>query len=155
MAEPQPPNIQEGADAPDVLPANAEDRAAAQAMSSLDARPDEDAAPKKELDIKSLNDAMKNLGAAQGEGKSAVTAGTKKEEAPKKLVKVDQADVALLVSMTSICDMGVCVLMCGLSGGTARYVQGQGDGVATSARCGRGQGYDCVGHGGMISNNGQ
>ncbi len=36
MAEPQPSNITEGADAPDVLPANAEDRKAAQAMSSLD-----------------------------------------------------------------------------------------------------------------------
>lgn len=96
MAEPQPPNVQEGADAPDVLPANAEDRKAAQAMSSLDAKPDEDAAPKKEIDLKALNDAMKNLGAAQ-EQKAPGAAGAKKEEAPKKLVKVDQADVTLLV----------------------------------------------------------
>ncbi|KAK5123286.1 hypothetical protein LTR85_002716 [Meristemomyces frigidus] len=95
MAEPQPPEVQEGADAPDVLPANAEDRKAAQAMSSLDAKPDEDAAPKKEMDMKALNDAMKNLGAAQ-EPKASATAGSKKEEAPKKLVKVDQADVTLL-----------------------------------------------------------
>ena len=98
MAEPQPPNVQEGADQPDVLPANAEDRKAAQAMSSLDAKGDEDtAAPKKEVDLKALNDAMKNLGVGP-EQKKADT--VKKEEAPKKsLVKVDQADVALLVRL--------------------------------------------------------
>jgi len=152
--EPQPPNVHEGADAPDVLPANAEDRAAAQAMSSLDARPDEDAAPKKELDIKALNDAMKNLGAAQGEGKSAVAAGTKKDEAPKKLVKVDQADVALLVSTTFVLWEFVSDGL-GSLGGPARYVQGQGNGVAKSARCGRRQGYDCVGYGGIVPNNSQ
>lgn len=96
MAEPQPPNVTEGADAPDALPANAEDRKAAQAMSSLDAKGEDEAAPKKEIDLKALNDAMKNLGVVQ---QSPTTAATpvKKEEAPKKLVKVDQADVALLV----------------------------------------------------------
>ncbi|EMC94856.1 hypothetical protein BAUCODRAFT_73494 [Baudoinia panamericana UAMH 10762] len=93
--EPQPPNVQEGADAPDVLPANAEDRKAAQAMSSLDTKGDEDAAPKKEIDLKALNDAMKNLGV--GQESKASTAAAKKEDAPKKLVKVDQADVTLLV----------------------------------------------------------
>lgn len=96
MAEPQAPNVTEGADAPDALPANAEDRKAAQAMSSLDAKGEDEAAPKKEIDLKALNDAMKNLGVVQ---QSPTTAATpvKKEEAPKKLVKVDQADVALLV----------------------------------------------------------
>ena len=98
MAEPQPPNVTEGADAPDVLPANAEDRKAAQAMSSLDTKGEETAAPKKEIDLKALNDAMKNLGAAQ-ESKTPAAAAAKKEEAAKKLVKVDQADVALLVYM--------------------------------------------------------
>jgi len=99
MAEPQPFNVQEGADAPDVVPANAEDRKAAQAMSSLDTKQDEDSGPKKEIDIKALNDAMKNLGGAQGQNKIAggVAAKNEEEEAPKKLVKVDQADVALLV----------------------------------------------------------
>lgn len=94
MAEPQPPNVQEGADQPDVLPANAEDRKAAQAMSSLDAKGEEDAAPKKEIDLKALNDAMKNLGVASEQKKPDTV---KKEEAPKKLIKVDQADVTLLV----------------------------------------------------------
>ena len=67
-------------------------------MSSLDAKGDEDtAAPKKEVDLKALNDAMKNLGVGP-EQKKADT--VKKEEAPKKsLVKVDQADVALLVRL--------------------------------------------------------
>lgn len=92
--EPQPPNVQEGADQPDVLPANAEDRKAAQAMSSLDAKGEEDAAPKKEIDLKALNDAMKNLGVASEQKKPDTV---KKEGAPKKLIKVDQADVTLLV----------------------------------------------------------
>jgi len=96
--EPQPPNIQEGADAPDVLPANAEDRKAAQAMSSLDAKPDEDAAPKKEIDVKALNAAMKSLGGGQEKKAGGAAAAKKEQEAPKKVVKVDQADVALLVS---------------------------------------------------------
>ncbi|KAK4951204.1 hypothetical protein LTR10_010177 [Elasticomyces elasticus] len=93
MAEPQPSNVQEGADAPDVLPANAEDRKAAQAMSSLDVKGEDDAAPK-EMDLKALNDAMKNLGASQEQNTSSLTAAKKEE--PKKLIKVDQADVALL-----------------------------------------------------------
>ncbi|QIW96827.1 hypothetical protein AMS68_002345 [Peltaster fructicola] len=94
MTEPQPPNVQEGADPPDVLPANAEDRKAAQALSSLDAKGDDDGANKKELDIKALNDAMSRLGV--GKTKTSKPTETKKEE-PKKLVKVDQADVTLLV----------------------------------------------------------
>jgi hypothetical protein len=94
MAEPQPPNVQEGADAPDALPANAEDRKAAQAMSSLDAKGNDEDAPKKEIDLKALNDAMKNLGAADPKAPSVAA---KKEEGPKKLIKVDQADVTLLV----------------------------------------------------------
>lgn len=122
MAEPQPPNVSEGADAPDVLPANAEDRKAAAAMSSLDAKPDEDAAPKKEIDLKALNDAMKNLGGASQEQKAGAGAvGAKKEEAPKKLVKVDQADVTLMVSALPWIGGAVVwwcgiVLICGVTG---------------------------------------
>ena len=92
--EPQPPNVQEGADSSDILPANAEDRKAAQALSSLDAKGEEDVTPKKEIDLKALNDAMRNLGVASEQKKPEAV---KKEEAPKKLIKVDQADVALLV----------------------------------------------------------
>ena len=95
--EPQPPNVQEGADPPDALPASAEDRKAAKAMSSLETNKVEDdtaAVPKKEVDVKALNDAIKfmELGGEQKKPEKV-----KKEEAPKPLVKVDQADVSLLV----------------------------------------------------------
>jgi hypothetical protein len=96
MAEPQPSNVKEGSDQPDVLPANAEDRKAAQAMSSLDARGDDDGnAPKKEADLKALGEALKSLDVNQAQQKRTEIA--KKEEAPKKVIKVDQADVSLLV----------------------------------------------------------
>lgn len=94
--EPRPTDIQEGAEQPESLPANAEDRKAAKAMSKLDTRGEEEPTqPKKEVDLKALNDAMKNLGVGQETEKPQAA---KKEEAPKPLVKVDQADVALLVS---------------------------------------------------------
>lgn len=100
--EPQPSNVTEGADPPDVLPANAEDRKAAQALSSLDAKGDDNAAPKKEVDVKALGEAMRNLELAGGAQKPAVgSAAAKKEEAPKKLLKVDAADVNLLVGVAN------------------------------------------------------
>ena len=102
--EPQPPNVREGLDQPDVLPANAEDRKAAAALSSLDAKGEDDAAPpKKEVDLKALGEAMKNLEFTPAPKKPTETA--RKEEAPKKLVKVDPADVALLVGS---CSLSVC-----------------------------------------------
>lgn len=94
--EPQPTNIQEGADPPDALPANAEDRKAAKAMSSLESNKIEDDGPKKEVDLKALNDAITKLGGGEGQKKLEAV---KKEEGPAKpLVKVDATDVALLVS---------------------------------------------------------
>ncbi|KAF7190214.1 hypothetical protein HII31_08545 [Pseudocercospora fuligena] len=93
--EPQPSNVQEGADAPDVLPASKEDRKAAQALSSLDAKVNDDAGAKKEVDLKALGDALKNL---DGQNTQKSSAAVKKEEAPKKpLIKVAAEDVALLV----------------------------------------------------------
>lgn len=104
MAEPQPPNVQEGADPPDALPANAEDRKAAKAMSSLEGPQAEDEAnaKPKEADIKALRDAMEMLGTPQEQeqaqsGRDLAEAGKKKEEVRKPVIKVDQADVALLV----------------------------------------------------------
>lgn len=94
MAEPQPSNVHEGIDPSDTLPANVEDRKAAQALSSLDAKGDDDATVKKGLDLKALNDAMQRL--TTGQGQSDKPTAVKKEE-PKKVVKVDSADVALLV----------------------------------------------------------
>ncbi|EGP91250.1 unnamed protein product [Zymoseptoria tritici ST99CH_1A5] len=103
MAEPQPSNVTEGADPPDVIPATAEDRKAAQAMSSLDAKGDDNAAPKKEVDLKALEKAMKDFEINQ-KPKTSSTGGTavKKEEAPKKIVKVDPADVALLIDQLDL-----------------------------------------------------
>ncbi|EME50050.1 hypothetical protein DOTSEDRAFT_20438 [Dothistroma septosporum NZE10] len=99
--EPQPSNITAGADAPDVLPANAEDRKAAAALSSLDAKGDDNAAPKKEVDLKALGEAMKNLDFSQGSTKPTA-AKKEKEEAPKPLVKVNPADVTLLVEQLDL-----------------------------------------------------
>jgi len=97
--EPLPTDIQEGMEQPESLPANAEDRKAAKAMDKLDVRgSDEDAQPKKEMDLKALNDAMKNLGVGQEKEKPKTV---KKEDAPKPLLKVDQADVAFIVSHCS------------------------------------------------------
>ena len=86
--EPQPSNVQEGADAPDVVPASKEDRKAAAALSSLDVKEDQDATPnKKEVDLKALGEAMKNL--EVGQSTQTKSAAVKKEEAPKKpLIKV-------------------------------------------------------------------
>ncbi|GAB7358352.1 hypothetical protein MBLNU230_g2423t1 [Neophaeotheca triangularis] len=97
--EPQPSNVTEGADAPDVVPANAEDRKAAAAMSSLDTRGEDETKPKKDVDMKAVQEAMKNLETGtQPQGKAmAVESSKKKEEAPKKpLVKVDAADITLI-----------------------------------------------------------
>lgn len=103
--EPQPATVQEGADPPDVLPANAEDRKAAAAMSSLDVKTDDaPAAPKKEVDAKALAEAMKYLSVGQTDGGAAKKTEAKKKEAEpaKPLVKVDQADVALLVEQLDL-----------------------------------------------------
>ncbi|KAL7620856.1 hypothetical protein AAE478_009854 [Parahypoxylon ruwenzoriense] len=91
MAEPQPRNIQEGASTGDVedevqtTAKSAEDRKAAAAMASLDARGD-DATPQHAVDQEAVSKAMKSLGSG---------AATEKKEVKK--VKVDAADVALLV----------------------------------------------------------
>lgn len=96
MAEPQPNNVTEGADPPDVVPASEEDRKAAQAMSSLDATTN-DEAPKKEVDQEALSKALKDFEISQAPKKTNAGTVVKKEEAPKKIIKVDAADVALLV----------------------------------------------------------
>jgi len=91
--EPQPSSVHEGASSPSAPTGTAEDRKAAAALSSLDARDDDNAA-KKEVDSKALGEAMKNL-TVSGEKKDEKT---KAEAAPKKVVKIDAQDVALLVS---------------------------------------------------------
>src|SRR5277367_1781540 len=107
MAEAQPPTIVEGAttgDIEDEIPQaakSAEDRKAAAALSSLDAPREDDSASTKDVDQEAVRKAMDRLAvttAAAGEGKKKEN--EKKEV--KKAVKVDQADVALVVSASII-----------------------------------------------------
>ena len=97
-SSPQPADIREGAEVAEtdenpVLPANAEDRKAAEAMSSLERRgdDDEDSSKTKNVDTEALGKAMKDLGATEAGG-----SGAKSEE---KKIKIDGSDVTLLVSI--------------------------------------------------------
>ncbi|KFH46447.1 hypothetical protein ACRE_027390 [Hapsidospora chrysogenum ATCC 11550] len=105
MADKQPPTVVEGAttgDVEDVLPTakSAEDRKAASALASLDTASAGDEAPDaSNVDKDAVTKAMKNLpggggGATSGPAAAAAAAAA----APaRKTVKVDAADVALLV----------------------------------------------------------
>ncbi|KAJ1327762.1 HYPK UBA domain-containing protein [Microdochium nivale] len=96
MAEPQPSNVKEGAtgeieDEVQATAKSAEDRKAAAAMASMDARDDSaggSGAGSASVDQEAVSKAMKNLGGGGGGGGA--------QEVNKK-VKVDAADVALLV----------------------------------------------------------
>lgn len=118
MADKQPPNVVEGAttgDVEDDVPPtaaakSAEDRKAAAALSSLDSAPDDASSSRNNVDQDAVNKAMKNLGAvaagsatgasslsgpaAQGQGASALPI--------RKNIKVDAADVALLVDQLDL-----------------------------------------------------
>ena len=83
MAEPQPSAIREGTADPHAPTSTADDRKAAAALSTLDVQ--EDNGVKKEVDSKALDKAMKKLNVND----------TKDKE--KKNVKVEPADVNLLV----------------------------------------------------------
>ena len=103
MGEPQPSAIRESADAEDIehppAPASAEDRKAAAALSSLDAKDDDEFTVQKlDVDQKALGDAMSRLQVA-GKGKETGENKSRTEGEVKKKVKVDQADVALLVCL--------------------------------------------------------
>jgi hypothetical protein len=90
MAEPQPSSVHEGAADPHAPTSTAEDRKAAAALSTLDAQ--EDTSEKKEVDTKALDKAMKGLGVQDKKG----------EESVKKVVKVEAADVNLLVGLVAV-----------------------------------------------------
>ena len=96
-SSPQPADVREGAkvaeaDENQALPANAEDRKAAEAMSSLERRgdDDEDSSKSKNVDTEALGKAMKDLGATES--------GTSIVQGEEKKIKIDGADVSLLVS---------------------------------------------------------
>ena len=117
MAEPQPSTVHEGAD-PDAaeasenpsVPASAEDRKAAAALSSLETHggvEDEDSSRRKlNIDADALGKAMRNLEIVAGENKTKVKGKEeiKKEEVKK--VKVDPKDVSLVVRYSSCCGCG-------------------------------------------------
>jgi len=101
MAEAQPPAIVEGAttgDVDDEIPVaakSAEDRKAAAALSSLDAPREDESSSTKDVDQEAVRKAMDRLA-----GSGANGAVAKKEDGKKvvkKAVKVDQADITLLV----------------------------------------------------------
>lgn len=107
MAEPQPRDIREGADPEDdnpAVPASAEERKTAAALSSLDARNDDEETPsqKTNVDQEALGKAMSQLGVNRGEKEK----GKAKEAEVKKKVKVEAADVALLVGGESDAELG-------------------------------------------------
>ena len=102
MAEPdQPSSIQEGMptdpeEETPALPADAEGRKAAAALSSLDAQNDtDDGAQKTHAETEALGKAMSQLAMTGGE--KAGGKDVKKEAEVKKKVKVDAGDVTLLV----------------------------------------------------------
>jgi len=88
--ERQPASVVEGADVEEEAPVakSAEDRKAQAALSKLDAKDDDASAASKDVDQDAVNRAMNNLGGDAGK--------TEKKEVKK--IKVDAADVALLVS---------------------------------------------------------
>lgn len=95
MAEPQPRNVKEGATTGDVeeevtKAKSAEDRKAAAALASMDSNGD--GAEAANVDVAAVNKAMKNLG-------TAASAPAEKKEVKK--IKVDAADVSLVVSTPS------------------------------------------------------
>jgi hypothetical protein len=104
MAETQPPNVVEGAttgDIDDELPVaakSAEDRKAAAALSSLDAPRDDDASATKDVDREAVRKAMDRL-AGSGAANGAAAKKGEDKQVPKKVIKVDQADVTLLVCL--------------------------------------------------------
>ncbi|KND91295.1 hypothetical protein TOPH_04153 [Tolypocladium ophioglossoides CBS 100239] len=104
MADKQPPTVVEGAtgDVDDELPAakSAEDRKAASALASLDANND-DAAAARDVDQEAVNKAMKSHGGAGAAAASKTNASAAKA-APTKNVKVDAADVALVVDQLEL-----------------------------------------------------
>lgn len=147
--EPVPLEVQEGLEQPEALPANAEDRKAAKAMSKLDTRGEEEPAQKKEVDLKALNDAMKNLDVEQK--KKEKPAAVRKEEAPKALVKVDPADVTLVVGFVRATQRITLQSLNNHADGTAGHVQDQSYRVVEESRCRRYKSHDSLGHGRCVA----
>jgi hypothetical protein len=104
MAEQQPPTIVEGAttgDVDDEIPVaakSAEDRKAAAALSSLDAPREDESAGTKDVDQEAVRKIMERLGGTANTNGAAAKKDTE-TKVVKKTVKVDPADVTLLVCL--------------------------------------------------------
>jgi hypothetical protein len=104
MADQQPPTVVEGAttgDVDDEIPVaakSAEDRKAAAALSTLDAPRDDESKPAKDVDQEAVRKAMDRLAGTGGTVGTHVKRDDEKK-AVKKVVKVDPADVTLLVCL--------------------------------------------------------
>lgn len=96
MADEQPSGVHEGA-------TSAEDRKAASALANLDASNTDDSSTQN-IDQDAINQAMKRLGGASAidaipkPSTTAAAAASKSAAPPAKAVKVDAADVTLLVN---------------------------------------------------------
>jgi hypothetical protein len=86
--EKQPADVHEGSSTPPPPTGSKEDQRAAAALSNLDTNGEDDGNSKKEVDTEALGKAMQNLGVKDGQ----------KQES-KKVVKVNAADVTLLVCL--------------------------------------------------------
>ena len=132
----QPADIVEGATSGDVedevqpTAKSAEDRKAAAALSKLDARGDDEGAAR-EVDQEAVKNAMSSLGGG----------GDKKDT---KLVKVDAADVKLLVSSDDprIRRVHPSLMPTPVTGRRARAAQGQGHRTPQGARRRCGEGHE-------------
>lgn len=104
MPEQKPPTTVEGAttgDVDDEIPVaakSAEDRKAAAALSSLDAPREEESAGTKDVDQEAVRKAMERLGGSATTNGAAAKNDTE-TKVVKKTVKVDPADVTLLVCL--------------------------------------------------------
>lgn len=111
MSESQPPTLVEGAttgDVDDEIPQkakSAEDRKAAAALSSLDAPREDDSTGTKELDQEAVRKAMERL-AGTGATNGKVTKKGDEKKVVKKIVKVEAADVNLLVCQFYYTELG-------------------------------------------------
>ncbi|KAG6006337.1 hypothetical protein E4U21_007140 [Claviceps maximensis] len=97
MSEEQPMTAHEGAQDDEVHAGakSAEDRKAASALASLDTAGNEEAANNKQVDREAVTKAMKSLGGSK-------SASASKAAPSNKNIKVDDADVALLVDQLEL-----------------------------------------------------
>ncbi|KAF9698727.1 hypothetical protein EKO04_002973 [Ascochyta lentis] len=106
MAEPQPSAVHEGAADPHAPTSTADDRKAAAVLSALDAQ--EESGVKKGQDGKALDQAMKKLRVKD-------TAGEEKKN-----IKVEPADVNLLVSQLDLSKQRATELLKAYDGSTVK-----------------------------------